>query len=376
VNRQLFSTFLRTQKPLLCFFIFLWALYLRAQRYAWRPLWNDELYQLQFMTGPFQPFWERRIYGDFTFFPGDYLVNYPFLRLSGLYKITQSFPQMAWSDKWMMALPHIIVTVIGFLLLYRVCKRHLKTLGAYAVTFFIVSYNSNLIFHAFEFRPYAVLPVLSLASFYFSEIAIVQFGQLRFAKKFLLGLFFIFVILFHLYGILIVSLCILYFLIIHRSALPKEELIRIIRFFALVYLVAMPAWLWYASARPIPLPEFNTFQYIPNPLVDTVGFLKSMIGNLIGFKKFYIFLLGFAAWFFIPRLERRKQIFFFLLLVVLPIELIFVSDLFKNYMFLQRQFIWVMPLFALLVGWMWDLLWTTFLQKAIVHAGRTAATEK
>ncbi len=343
-------------KPIVCLAISLWALFLRFQRYGGRPLWNDELYQLQFMTGPFQPFWERRIYGDFTYFPGDYLLCYPFLRLSGLSQITQSFPKLIGIDKWMLALPHILVTIVGFFLLYRVCERHMKTLGAYALTFFIVCYNSNLIFHSFEFRPYAVLPILSLASFYLSEMVVVRFGQLRFAKKFFLGIFFIFVILFHLYGILIASLCILYFLIIHRSTLPKKELARIIGFFACVYLAVLPAWLWYASARPISLPEFNTFQYISHPLMDTVGFLKSIVGNLVGFKKFYIFLLGFAAWFFIPGSERKKQIFFFLLLIVLPVELIFVADLLKNYMFLQRQFIWVMPLFAILVGWMWDSL--------------------
>ena len=132
------------------------------------------------------------------------------------------------------------------------------------------------------------------------------------------------------------------------------------RFFGTVFLVGIPIWLWYAAGNPLDMflspNQFNTFQFIPNPLIQPVGFLKAIFGNLIGYKKFYILLLGFAPMLFMSFAQKKQQILFFLLIIVLPIELIFLSDLFKGYMFLQRQFFSAMTLFAFFLGWQWDAI--------------------
>ena len=343
--------------PVLCFFISLWALYLRLQRFSGRKLWNDECYQLSFMTGPFQPFWERRIYGDFTCFPGDYLLNYPFLRIFGLHKVTQPFSPMTSFDKWALIVPHILVTILGFYLLYLVCRRHLKTIYGYLIVFSVVGFNWQLIFHSLEFRPYAVLPTLALGVFYFVDIIINRGMQLSILKKGLIGAFFVFTILFHQYGILIVFFILLYFLLSKaKEGYFQTEIKSAVKYFSAIFIIALPPWLWYSLGSPdmgdIVRP---TFEYFPNPL-DTVAFLKSVFGNLIGRKELYFLLAGMIAAFMIPHKARYRQIGFFLILVILPIELVCVVDVYKKYWFLQRQFVWVMPLFAFLLGWCWDVL--------------------
>ena len=346
---------------IVCLLISLWAFKLRAERYAGRILWNDELYQLGFIVGPFKKIWERNVYGDFTCFPGDYLVTYPFIRLSGLYKITKSFPTLEGWDKWMLALPHILATVIGFYFLYLMCQKYFKTIWGDIVAFGVLCYNGNLIFHAFEFRPYAVLSTLSLAVFYFSGNIIEPAKEYRRWQKVLLGAFFIFVILFHLYGILIVSLSLIYHVIISRNSPPfKENFKKLVQFFGAVFIVAVPWWMWYASGHPLKVLDnphgYDVFRYIPNPLVDTIGFLKGIFGNLVGYKNFYPLLVIFFMTPFLKYPERHRQILFFLLIVIIPIQIVFLSDLYKGYMFLQRQWVWVISLFSFFMGWQWDAL--------------------
>src|SRR3989338_3669672 len=68
-------------------------------------------------------------------FPGDYILIYPFYRLFG-------------ENKWGLAIPHIIITAIGFYLLYILCRKYLKTVLGYTITFAIFAYNYTLIRHA------------------------------------------------------------------------------------------------------------------------------------------------------------------------------------------------------------------------------------
>jgi len=102
--------------------------------------------------------------------------------------------------------------------------------------------------------------------------------------------------------------------------------------------------------------NIHTFQYIPNPLVNFVGFLKAIFGNLIGYKSLYFLLIIMLLSLILPHKNRNKQIGFFLLLIVIPITLNLLSSLIIGYWFIQRQFVWVMPFFAFLLGWSVDSL--------------------
>jgi hypothetical protein len=84
--------------------------------------------------------------------------------------------------------------------------------------------------------------------------------------------------------------------------------------------------------------------------------------GLVGSKYLYPLLAVPVLPFSMPHRQRTEQIIFFLVLVVLPIELILFSNLKQGYWFVQRHFIWVMPWFAFGVGWAFNALLSYALQ--------------
>lgn len=324
------------------------GLYLRYETLAHRELSGDELYQLEDGRMPFSPPWDRSSTNEVTSFKGDYLLTYPFMRIFG-------------NNKWGVMIPHILATALGFYFLYLICRKYFKTAWGYTVTFAVAAFNSNLIFHSFELRPYAVLPTLALTSFYLADKVVTSPHQLNPLQKFLVGLFFVLVVAYHAYGIFIVFFCLTYFILLELGRQPLSQVIfKNAKFCGLLAIFALPAFIWFAtgvtdfSIAYFQAQKLDTFQYIPNPLVNLTDFLKAIFGNLVGDKRFYFLLIGILLAFVIPHKERLKQTGFFLVLIVLPIQIKFLVDVFKEYWFIQRQFIWVMPLFAFFLGWCWD----------------------
>ncbi len=367
-----------------------YGIYLRFQRYSQRELWSDELFQFINIEGPFRSFWKNIscISGDHSSFPGEYLLNFPFVQWFGL-------------NKWAIAIPHIAATLLGFFLLYKICQQHLKTFAGYCIVFLIAAFNENLIFHSFEFRPYAMLPTLALANLYLTREAITHFDQMTFGKKLFLFLFFMISINYHAYGILIFLLPAVYNILTISQISLRNLTKKSTKFLGISLLAGLTIWCWFASINQFGLKpppqkqhqnsvgrkaiesllsredskiknaekrreqtteqrgiveeqsDVDTFQYIPSPKNNMVGFLKGVIGNLIGLKVFYIFLVGLFIMLF-PHPARRKQLIYFIVLIFLPIGLILLVDVLTHYWFLQRQFTWVMPFFALFLGWQWD----------------------
>jgi hypothetical protein len=101
----------------------------------------------------------------------------------------------------------------------------------------------------------------------------------------------------------------------------------------------------------------NTYQYIVSPFVDPVTFSNRVSGDLIGTRILYFLLLGVFFPFILNHKDRVKQMTFLIVAVFLPLLAIWLHDVIKSYWFIQRQFIWVMPLFALFLGWSWDSLY-------------------
>jgi len=326
-----------------------YGLYLRFQNLAARNLWLDELNQIQNTAGAFKPFWLRLTYGERTCFPGDYLLTYPFV---------QMFPD----NKWGMAIPHILSTVLGFYLLYLICQKHLKTIWAFAMAFAVMCFNSNLIFHAFELRPYAVLTTLGLAAFHFSYLLIYEGDRLKRLQKILVGAFFTLTVAYHAYGIMIVFFSLAFFLFCRTQEKTPLELIREhFTFLLALGLAAGPIFWWYAAGNPdfdfqsSRFSGMSTFDYIPNPLIDWNKFMRQVFfGGLIGYKKFKFLINGITLALLLPQKNRFRQLGFFMLLVLIPIELKLNADLHKGYWFLHRQFVWIMPLFAFYLAWCWD----------------------
>lgn len=336
-------------------FFTLLGLYLRFKSLAERELWGDEVYQLALTAGPFKPIWQRFSSGDFTSFPGGYLINYPFVALFG-------------SNKWLINIPHYFAAILGFLFLYLICKKHLKTFWGFVVAFFVICFNRHLIFHSFEFRPYAVLPTLSLASFYFSGLIVSEWERLSGLKKSLIGAFFIFTIIYHAYGFAIVGLCLFYFILLEARKSSFREVIKKISPFLLpVGVTAALLFIWYATGNTASRANFQgsnikTFDFYPNPSNDFVHFIRQVFANLMDHKKYGQKHLALGIWISLAlcRKERFQLAGFFVLLIVVPILLILSLDLLAGYWFLDRQFVWVMSLYAFFLGWCWDSILSLF----------------
>lgn len=340
-----------------------YALYLRLLKLFQHKLWDDELYQLQLMQGSFLDLLKQVSRAEFcSYLSGDYYLIYPFFKIFGF-------------NKWGLAIPHIISTIIGFYLVYWFCKRYFKSVWGYIITFSVVCLNATLIWHATEIRIYAVLSTLALACLYFWLKLLDRNYEINKGKKIAIGIFFILTIWFHVYGILIFSCTAIYALTVrvkgeHFCSVFKNTG----RFVLIIFSIALPLWIISVFGPHLDVGRYriNTFEFIPNPLSNTVGFFKGVFGNLVGYKKLYFLLLGMIVPFILPYKDRFRQIAWLFILVFIPIIAILIGCIFSGYWFLQRLFIWVMPFFALFLGWSWDSAFRYIRDKlsVILHEGK------
>lgn len=351
------KTITNSRIPLLCVIISLLGMILRFIRLGERNLWNDEFYQIGMCAGPLKRFWLHDFYGDFSCFPGEYLITYPFLQHFG-------------ENKWGVMIPHILFTFVGFYLLYLLCQRYFKTTLGFMITFALVAFNENLIYHNFELRPYSVLPTLAIGGLFFTNLLFSEFSRLTKWHKFWIGAFYVFMVIYHVYGLICLSF-IFVFEFLARYKDPAAEMKKALfkKYFFSLYFILGILWIWYASPNlgwfGLDAKRFQTerptFEFIPNPAINFIGFLKGIFGNLLATKWLKWTVLGAVCVFFPGNVQRYKQLGFFLICIGLGVMFVFLFSLFKKYWFIQRQFVWVMPLFAFFIGWCWDSLLLTII---------------
>ena len=244
--------------------------------------------------------------------------------------------------------------MLGFYFLYLICRQYFKSPWGYLITFLAVDFNENLVFHAFEIRPYGGLVTLALGAFLVTRRVVERKGP-SLAEKTGYTLFLSLTLLFHFYGCLILFFPYLFHLLVTRQdESPGSVLARNIKDYGLGMAVAAAVWGFFVFGYDKSyLIIYGTFNFIPKGLMPVT---KAIVGNLIGFKPFYFLLAGFLAWPFVPKRERWAQAMFFLVMVAAPVGAVLLLCVVTNYYFVQRLFIWVMPFFALLLGWQWDAL--------------------
>lgn len=344
--RQLQLWIKRFRYEIIAVFFTAYGMYLRFECLAGREFWIDEISSLDRLQGAFRPVWQRFNYTDFTFFPGEYIINWPFVFF---FKV----------NKWGIAIPHILFTLLGFYLLYLICKRYFYSIFAWVATFALVAVHRDLIFHSFELRPYGVLPTLALSAFYFTEEIVSKRYSLSLARKILIGCSFIFTIIYHVYGAIILFFTFIYFLLRESKERTFADIFKhCYRFILVMVIIGLPLYLWYSVGSPqfykkCGYPSYS-FEYIPNPIVNFFGFIKCNLCNLVGRKKLYPLGVFLIFPFVLPYRKRLQQIGFLLVLITLPISVIFLCNILIKYHVLQRQFTWAMPLFAFLIGWCLD----------------------
>ena len=352
--KKIFSQLSITAKnsPLLiAIFFFMYGMYLRLIRLNNRELWVDEIHQYKTMLGEFKPFWQRLRYGDVTAFPGEYILGLPVINISSM-------------NKWVLAIPHFFITILGFYLLYILCVRYMRSWVGFFITFMMFSMNSNLVYHALEFRPYAVLPVLALAALVITGVLATNFNSLSLVKKIFIAIAIVGIVNYHAYGIFIFMLPLLFqglSLLIDTSKGEKDfkEELKSFPWVFLTFTLAVAGGIWFWYIGFTAPPWLSTFEFIQNPTQNPIGFLKDVFGNICGDTRFKFLLLACLP--FLPNPNWAKQFTFLAVLVILPIEIILLLDLKSQYWFVQRQFVWVMPFFAIWVGWSIDSLYMSFL---------------
>lgn len=328
---------------LLAVLISLIGIYFRLEWRSTSAFAGDEQYSSLIFNLPFWQFFKRLPEHDFCgYLNGDYYLLYPFYKVFG-------------ANKWGLAIPHLASTLFGFYLFYKMSTIYLKSSLSFLFAFIIFSFNATLVEHALEIRPYAILPTLAMAVFLvFHKIAGFK-EKVGFLQQIGLILFFFFVIIFHPYGILMVFFTFLFFFakkISFRTFLG--DLSRLRQYLIPVGMLILPFYILTflnGGSRRVD----DIFCYIPNPLENSIGFLKAIIGNLIGFKPLYPLLIPLLVCLIVPHRQREQNLNFFIYLIILPILTIFAMDTAKHYWFLQRQFIWTMPFCAILLAWTFDL---------------------
>ena len=324
-----------------------WGLFLRFQWRLNRAFHDDEIWQFSIMTGTFREMLKILPEREFcSYLSGDFYLIFPFYKIFGRNELG-------------LAIPHIMITILGFYFLYLVCRIHCKNVLGFIIAFSIMSLNATLIQHSFEIRVYAVLPTLALASYYFMHLLVAENARMSMKKKIGIGIFFILLIWFHVYGILIAFFPAVYFLTVKiKDPLFKAIFVNMVKFFSVVLLVAMPLWIVSVFGKHlgyahVDLGPGGVFRFIPDPLSDLKGFLGGVFGNLLGYKKLYFLYLGVPIAFALSKRKRTEQISFLIILIFLPILLLLSVAINRNYWFVQRQFIWVIPFCAVFLGWCW-----------------------
>ncbi len=319
---------------LIIFFISSW---LRFDCYQTKHPDQDELFELSSILGKGAGtvFDNKAFYGDHTSFPGEYILYFVPIKMMGWdvnppsidvgrMKVTG----VKRADFLKLAAVKVVLWAISFWLLYSVCVSRMGGWGT-VLAMAMYGFNFQLVYHAFEARPYSVLPVLAVLNLWLSKRNHTFLGwTLHVCAIF-------FTCVYHAYGPMIAFLPCFF-------AADKRI------FFTVP--AALCLWAYYAS--------YSTFGMTPNGVQSVVGlfqyfpkqkFFENLMVNLSGGSLIFYALVPLLACTLVKGWTKNEW-WFFSLLVALPILLIFLVDWKTRYCFHPRQFVWVVPFFVVFCG--------------------------
>ena len=303
------------------------GLYARFNDYKRHPD-NDGLNELRNLTSDLR--WGRVLsnkenYGDHTSFPGEFLVYRHFLGFKDwstvkIYIEEMKVEGMTFSDFHRLAVSKRVICLVGMGLMAFLSYQ----LGWYGlIAMWLYCFNPHLIYHAFDMRPYSVLPTLALLNWWLASRKDGDGWHLT--VVFLTCIY-------HAYGVLIALLPLMYWQSLRRPC------------FWFGCILSFMAWAYYAS--------YNIFGWSPNAhqaIVDTFeyfpkdGFMLNMVRNLTGGLAFYIL----TPLVFLACIMGRVNWRLLVLMVVVPIALICLVDIKTSYWIHPRQWVWVVPFWGM-----------------------------
>ncbi|MEK7140317.1 MAG: hypothetical protein AAB815_00875 [Patescibacteria group bacterium] len=317
--------------------IFVISFWLRFDCYQTKHPDQDELFELSSLLSKdiTTVFDNKAFYGDHTSFPGEYLLYALPLRMLGKTPSIDvgrmEVTGMERHDFLKMALVKMVLWVVSFWLLYAIC---VSMMGGWGVVLALAIYGFNfqLVYHAFELRPYSVLPVLVILNFWLAT----RRGGWRLDVCY--GLVILFTCVYHAYGVMIAFLPLFF-----MNSSRRWWILSVVPF-------ALAAWVYYAVYSHFGLSpntaqsQVDTFQYFPK-----VKFFENLLLNLSGGSLIFYMIVPLLAFSFIRGIGS-DDLMFLILLIIVPLALICLVDIKTHYWFHPRQFIWVIPFFAVFCG--------------------------
>lgn len=334
---------------LLIIAIMVWGLFLRFNYHAKSGYNVDEMYQLQHVQelNIKDVFKRTTFYGDHTSFPGEFILHYPFLKMSGIFENKAKIEthnlkvdNISTHQLATIIFPKGLIEVAGAVLFVVLCFGSMVNRWAILTAVLLYAFHPNLIRHGLEFRPYGILPELALFN-YMAASHFVRNREKGFIKWIYLPLV-SFTFVYHAYGILIACLPLIYYWIEEKSYKPSITSL-------IVFGVSLAAWCYYASYSYFGMTpntvqsKVNPFQYMP---LET--FAEKSVTLMFGSMLAYVVLAPLVLF---SALRYPGDMLFFCLMIALPIALIMLVDLKTSYWIHPRQWIWTVPFFHLWVGW-------------------------
>ncbi len=316
----------------------------------------DEHFELNFLNkNTLSDIFKRdTMYGDHTSFPGEQLVHYLPMKMMGLFDKQYhgervKIPYDGWkkNDYLRLVSPKIILYLIGIVIFIKLTLLYTTSRTGLIVSILLYTFNHQLIYHAFELRPYGVLPELAVFNLWFAHrwIKGSDYGNkdpsLFYTIFYFLLVFF--TCIYHAYGILIALLPLCY--CVYRKGILRP--MRALRLSTVVILSIM-AWCYYASYSTFGITA-NTIQKVDDPFRFMPAGTLPIVSNLFGNQILMLIVLPFMAFSLFKKHPPSYYVFLFLM-IIFPLIAIIAVDIKTSYWILPRQWVWVMPYFALFCG--------------------------
>ena len=362
-NLPLFNSWKRyhvAQLILLALYFFVY-LYLRIQFRGNLAFLGDELFMSANMKQDLYTYLTKALPSVEYHLPGSFLLAYPIAHWVS-------------TDRFILFLPYLTLAAILYWMLafidwWKVLglkeEKGNWTQWTNVVACFLLTHNVHNQLHSVECRPYSTLSLLSLSAFVL--VWRLMYAQ-RFRWRYVAGVAAI--SLFHNFGILMISLAVSYVafrqFVVCRTGDWRSRVLSVwkrsrvlSRSILFGFVIALPCVWYYCSHAPMfvntssakgAASSFgrNTHEYIRPGWEGAEQVFSIYYGLAAKMKKIrkYFVICFFVATVLFLRRKEWACVTFPLVFVIAPTLLIYVFALRSNYWFLQRQFVWVMPYWA------------------------------
>jgi len=331
-------------------------IYVRLRVRSINPLWIDEITEinslksLNFLIIKYLP-------GIPGGAPGHYLLEYFVYNL---------FPY----NKYILGLPGLLSQILVFFLIPHVITsmqfiKENRLFISIFITRFLFAIDPTLTFQSMEVRPYSLLPLLWVISF-FVVITLHQNDYVSFELKKLLRNTIIwcplilFIFIWHFYGVIMILT--IYLFILFRKKVTIYSLSKTKYSFPIIFssfMISIPVWRYFSKGSFTF--NFSTLSTIPLAFMQIYSVNKGFPQGLIWQNWLYficlLFMLSITVWNLLlvikgssKNYESISFVRMNIFLVGIPLLTILMMDYINRYGFWYRQFAWVMIPFYISLG--------------------------